>query len=233
MISGLCSTRSRPRSASSRRRSSWSMPIGPTGPSIAAQAPWAALSRSDSDCCFCSEVSGTNSASCASESELSSRYCTNAFDLGLLDRRALHVHEERPCERLVGAVLGRFDARRDAAVAGVDLERLQLVLVLVVVGEAEVAECALLARDAVDDHVVVLARAVVRAARALLAVDRVGEVVEGARVGARPEELQLFVRQTRVDVLPTLDLRRRAPRSSSAGRGQTGRPSRSPGSRPP
>ena len=47
--------------------------------------------------------------------------------------------------------------RLDAAVAAVDLDRLELVLVLLVVREPEVAERALVAADALDDHVVVLA----------------------------------------------------------------------------
>ena len=88
-------------------------------------------------------------------------------------RLLLHVDEERARERLVRAVLRGLDARRDAAVAAVDLDRLQRVLVLLEVREAEVAEAALLSGDAGDDRVVVLARRVVGAARALLAVDLV------------------------------------------------------------
>ena len=117
------------------------------------------------------------------------------LDLGALERLLLRVDEERPRERLVGSVLRVLDARRDAAVAAVDLDRLQRVLVLLVVGEAEVAEAALLAGDAGDGVVVVLARGVVGAARALLAVDLVREVVERARVGAGAEERQLLVRE--------------------------------------
>ena len=130
----------------------------------------------------------------------------------------LHVHEERARERRVGPVLRGLDARRDAAVAAVDLDRLQRVLVLLEVGEAEVAEAALLAGDAGDDRVVVLARRVVGAARALLAVDLVGEVVERARVGSGPEQRQLLVREGRVDVLPVLDLRAGPPDLASAAR---------------
>src|SRR3990172_7026969 len=48
------------------------------------------------------------------------------------ERARLHVYEERPRERLVGAVLGPLDARCDAARAAVDLERLERILVLLV-----------------------------------------------------------------------------------------------------
>ena len=104
---------------------------------------------------------------------------------GFAKRLVLHVDEERPGERRVGAVLCGLGARGDAAFAAVDLEGLERVLVLLVVRVAEVAQAALVARDRLDDRVVVLARVVVGAAGALLAVDLVGEVVERARVGAR------------------------------------------------
>ena len=91
-------------------------------------------------------------------------------------------------ERLVAAVLDRLVARLDAAVAAVDADQVQLVLVLLVVGEAEVAEAALVALDALDEHVVVLGRLVLLARDALLTVDLVGEEVERAGVGAGPEE---------------------------------------------
>ncbi len=98
--------------------------------------------------------------------------------------------------------LRRRDARRDASAAAVDLERLQLVLVLLEVREAEVAERALVTRDALHRDVVVLGRREVRAARALLTVDDVGEVVEGARVGSGSVELQRDVRIRGIDLVP-------------------------------
>ena len=60
--------------------------------------------------------------------------------LVLVERALLDVHEERARERRVRAVLRRLDARGDAAPAAVDLERLERVLVLLEVREAEVAE---------------------------------------------------------------------------------------------
>ena len=102
--------------------------------------------------------------------------------------------------------LRRLDARRDASAAAVDLERLQLVLVLLEVREAEVAERALVARDALHGDVVVLGRRVVRAARALLTVDDVGEVVERARVGSGSVELERDVRVRGIDLVPVRHL---------------------------
>ena len=104
-------------------------------------------------------------------------------------------------------VLRRLDARSDAPGAAVDLERLQRVLVLLVVREAEVAEATPVAGDALDDDVVVLGRRIVGAARALLAVDRVREVVEGPGVGPGPVQGQRDVRERVVDLVPVLDLR--------------------------
>ena len=151
------------------------------------------------------------------------------LDLRLFQRAALHVDEERAAERRVGAVLHRLGARRDAASAAVDLDALELVSVLLEVGEAEVAEAALVARDALDGDVVVLGGVVVGAARALLAVDLVGEEVERAGVGAGAVERQLLVREGRVDLVPVVDLRARVPDRSSAGRPSGTSPSRSPG----
>ena len=71
------------------------------------------------------------------------------------------------------------------------LDQAQLVLVLLVVGEAEVAEPAGLALDALDEHVVVLGGLVVLTGDALLTVDLLGEEVERAGVCARPEQLEL------------------------------------------
>src|SRR5690606_916463 len=97
-------------------------------------------------------------------------------------------------------------AAGDAAVARVDPDRGELVLVLLEVGAPEVAETALGAGDRGHDVVVVLRGAVVLAARALLTVDLVGEVVEGAGVGARPGGGERLVREPGVDVLPALHL---------------------------
>ena len=78
--------------------------------------------------------------------------------------------------------------------------------------------------DALDDHVVVLRGLVVRAARAFLAVDRVGEVVEGARVGPRAEELEQLVRERGADVPPRAHLRAGLPDLLQLVDGQAGRP---------
>src|SRR5215211_5945747 len=125
------------------------------------------------------------------------------LDLGALHRRRARVHEQRARERLVAAVLDRLRARLDAvaAAAGADAHEVQLVLVLLEVGEAEVPEAALVLRDAGDELVVVLGGLVVLARHALLAVDLAGEEVERARVGARPVEGQLRVGKRGVDLL--------------------------------
>ena len=166
-----------------------------------------AASRSALAFVSCSSVSGTNCDGLRDRLLVVEQEAQERLHLGPRERLLLHVDEERARERLVGAVLRARDARRDAAVAAVDLECLERVLVLLEVGEAEVAEAALLARDAGDDHVVVLAGRVVGAARALLAVDLVGEVVERAGVGAGAEKLHLLVGEGRVDILPAAHLR--------------------------
>ena len=87
------------------------------------------------------------------------------------------------------SVVHRGDARRDALVGlrVADLDGVQPAPVLDVVRVAEVAHAAALAGDALDEHVVVLRGLVVGAARARAAVDRLGEVLERARVGAGPK----------------------------------------------
>src|SRR5918995_566560 len=133
------------------------------------------------------------------------------LDLGAGDRLRARVHEQRAGQRLVGAVLDRLGARLHAAVAGVDADQVELVLSALVVGEAEVAEAAVVTLDAGDELVVVLGGLVVLAGHALLAVDLVGEEVERAGVGARPVERQLGVREIRLDVGQALDLRALVP----------------------
>src|SRR5688572_10850850 len=128
------------------------------------------------------------------------------LDLWLLSRSLGRVDEQRSRERGVAAVLSRLRARGDAALATVDLERLEGVLVLLEVREAEVAEAAGAAGNALDDDVVVLGGRVVLPAGTFLTVDDVGEVVERPGVGARSEQLQVLVREARVHVLPRLDL---------------------------
>src|SRR5688500_4800206 len=56
-------------------------------------------------------------------------------DLRPLERLGLHVDEERAGERRVAPVLRRLGARRDAARAAVDLNRLEAILVLLEVRE--------------------------------------------------------------------------------------------------
>src|SRR5918994_3237226 len=133
------------------------------------------------------------------------------LDLGAGDRLRARVHEQRAGQRLVGAVLDRLGARLHAAVAGVDADQVELVLSALVVGEAEVAEAAVVTLDAGDELVVVLGGLVVLAGHALLAVDLVGEEVERAGVGARPVERQLRVGEIRLDVGQALDLRALVP----------------------
>ena len=113
---------------------------------------------------------------------------------------------ERPRERRVAAVAGGIHARGDAAFAAVDLEGLERVLVLLVVRVAEVPHPARIPGDRLHDDVVVLARRVVGAARAFLAVDLVGEVVERARVRAGARERERLVGEARVDLVPVRDL---------------------------
>src|SRR3972149_3875938 len=69
-------------------------------------------------------------------------------DLSPVKRVLAHVHEQRPRERAVSPVQDRLAGRLYAAAAAVDPQQLQLVRVLLVVGEAEVAERTLVARDA-------------------------------------------------------------------------------------
>src|SRR3989304_10485079 len=111
-------------------------------------------------------------------------------DLSPVNRVLAHVHEQRPRERRVRPVQDRLAGRLYAAAAAIDSEQLQLVRVLLVVGEAEVAERPLVAGDALDQDVVVLARRVVGAAGPLFTDDLIGEVVKRARV--RPRSVELY-----------------------------------------
>ncbi len=72
--------------------------------------------------------------------------------------------------------MGSLFARCNA----VDGERLEPLLVLLELTEAEVPERVRVAADALHQHVVALAGLVVRPARALLADNVMGEVIEGA-----------------------------------------------------
>ena len=86
--------------------------------------------------------SSGRSAPCRrSRRALSTRVVHEALDLRLRSNDFVgRVHEQRTRQRLVAAVLDRLLRRLDAAVAGVDGDQVQLVLVVLVVREAEVAE---------------------------------------------------------------------------------------------
>ena len=153
-----------------------------------------------------SSGTGMKSASSASWIEFVRKYSTKPKTSGRASDSFFDVDEERAGERRVAAVPGCVDARCDAALAAVDLDGLERVRVLLEVRVAEVAEAARIARDRLHGDVVVLAGGVVGAARALLAVDLVGEVVERTRVGARARERERLVREARVDLVPIGDL---------------------------
>ncbi len=70
---------------------------------------------------------------------------------------------------------------------------------------------ATLARYTLHRDVVVLGGLVVGTAGLRLAVDRLGEVVERARVGSGAEQLQRHIREARANVLPVVHLRARLP----------------------
>src|SRR5690606_29587896 len=129
----------------------------------------------------------------------------------LLDLRALlelvgvDVDVERAAQRLVGAVRDGLDARANGAGAGIDRDRLQRVLVLFVVGEAEVAEGIRAAGDALDQHVVDLARGVVGADLTILAEDLLVEVVGGSGGRARTVQLDRLLREVGSNVRPVRD----------------------------
>ena len=101
----------------------------------------------------------------------------------LLDRRVLleglraQVDEQRSRERVL-ARSGALHAGLDA----LDGESLELVPILLEVAEAEVSQGVRVTGDALHQHVVVLAGLVVCTARAPLADNFLGEVVEGARL---------------------------------------------------
>ncbi len=145
------------------------------------------------------------------------------LDLGLAERLRVHVDEDRPGERRVGALQHRLHRRLDRLALLVhDRDRLELVLVLDVVRVAEVAEPVDVARHALHQDVVVLGRGEVAAARLRLADHRLGEVVERAGVGAGAEQLDRRVRPGRVHLVPAGDLalRARLPHLLELGHGE-------------
>src|SRR5688500_5010815 len=97
-------------------------------------------------------------------------------DLRPLQRRAVDVDEERPRQRRVLPALHRLCRRLHAAGAVVHADCLQLPLVLLEVGEAEVAERVAIAAHTLYQHVVIFAGRVVAAARARLTDHRLREV---------------------------------------------------------
>src|SRR5690606_29751194 len=114
--------------------------------------------------------------------------------LGPLQAGAGDVDVQPTGERGVRPVLRGLDRRSHATAATVDLERLDPVLVLGVVPVPDEEQAADRALDPDDAGGVVLTDVVVVGADgALLAVDRFGEVVEGARVTAGAVELQRLV----------------------------------------
>src|SRR5215216_954990 len=142
------------------------------------------------------------------------------LDLGPRQGLVAGVDEQRPRQGRVAAVLDRLGAGGDTAAAAVDLDALDLALVLLQVGQAEVAQTALGAADPGHGDVVVLGGRVVGAAAALLTVDCLGEVVEGARVGAGAEQLQRLVGEAGVDLVPVVDLAALVPDRLELGHGQ-------------
>ena len=99
-------------------------------------------------------------------------------------------------------------ARGDGGLAVLldDGQGLELVLVLGVVGIAEVADGVHVAGHALHQHVVVFRRGEVAAAGLGLADDGFGEVVERARIGTGAEQLDRLVGPGRVDLVPAGDL---------------------------
>src|SRR4026207_491853 len=95
------------------------------------------------------------------------------LDLGSLERFFLHIDEEWPRQRVVGALGDGLEARRDGALAPTAIDRhgAHLVLVRGVIRETEVSECTLVVLDALNERVVVFARRVVAAARLRLTVN--------------------------------------------------------------
>src|SRR5687767_2352129 len=114
----------------------------------------------------------------------------------------LDVEVEWAGEGGIAAVPDALGARLNAAGAAIDPNQLQRIPVLLVVGETEEAERIAIAGDALNEYVVVLARGVVGAGDAFLAVDLLGEVVVSAGIGARPVERDLLLWPARVEVAP-------------------------------
>ena len=86
------------------------------------------------------------------------------------------------------------EGRRVGQAARVGL-RLELRGVLLVVGVTEITECTRIAFHALNQHVVILARGIVRATRVFLAHYRFSKVVERARRGTWPVKLHLLIRE--------------------------------------
>src|SRR5215210_4938703 len=125
----------------------------------------------------------------------------------LLDRRILvesllaHVDEQGPRERVL--------ARLDGLHAGrytLNLERLEPLLVLLEVAEAEVSQGVRVAGHTLNQHVVVLAGLVVRPALLLLADSSFGEELEGTRLGAGAVEVDLLLGPLGAHLVPGGDL---------------------------
>src|SRR5918995_4680123 len=125
-----------------------------------------------------------------------------------LERLRAHVDEQGSRER-VFARLNRLPAGRDA----INGECLELLLVLLEVAEAEVSQGVRVARDTLHENVIVLAGLVVRPARALLAVDPLGEEVEGAGLRTGTVEVEPLLGPLGAHLVPlgNLALRLRSP----------------------
>ncbi len=130
----------------------------------------------------------------------------NASTSILLQRVLAHVHEQRASQR-VRLVLHGLLGRLDTVALPAERDRLDAIVVLERVGQAEVAETARRLPPTASTMTLSFSlSAVVAPARALLSVDRLGEEVEGARVGARAGEMEPLVGEARVDVAPAVDL---------------------------
>src|SRR5215218_2843140 len=123
--------------------------------------------------------------------------------LVMLQRVGAHVYEQRAREQILAGANGIFGGLD--AVDGESPERAQVVLVVRV---AEVSQCVRVARDALHEHVVVLAHLDVGLAADLLLVthDDLVEEFVGARLRAGTIEVQWFIRPTRAHLAPARDL---------------------------
>src|SRR3990172_5353194 len=128
-------------------------------------------------------------------------------DFGLIRGLPVYIDEYRSGQRLVSPlehiiILGEYRSLAIAIILIINRHQFQSVLIVLIVCHTKESQCKDICGDPLDQDIVIFTGGIIPPARPPFADDGLCEIIEGAGIDPRSEEMNLLVRPAGTDLAP-------------------------------